>query len=123
MKSLNRRKVFLIVLAICIIFRTLNFTYQNSLKKISHGRSPLRISAEYDNNNSTIIFQKLQLGFENDLNSNSNGMLSILVAWKLMLASLFVLKILIIDKRKRIITLITRYFQGGEYKEPFCFLK
>jgi hypothetical protein len=121
MKSLYKRKLLLIILFLLIIFRTINLLYYNSPKSVSKGRSQRILSIEYAANIASITFQKLQFEFEHGANLHMNGILSIFSTWKFILAALFVLKALLIDRRKLIITLITRYFEGSKYKDSFSF--
>jgi hypothetical protein len=93
----------------------------NSPKFVSKERMPRTQFVEYASNNASIILQKLQFEFEKGVDSHVNGILSIFAAWKVILASLFALNLLIIDIRKRIITLITRYFEGSKYKDSVLF--
>ncbi len=122
MKSLYKRKVFLVLLFILVIYRTLTFPYYNSPKSILNEKSPRAQSIEYSDGVATFsLVQKLQ--FQEGVDSYINAIFIILVTWKFILASPFLLKILIIDKRKRILALITRYFEGSKYKHILSFSK
>ena len=122
MKSLYKRKIFLILLFILVIYRTLTLPYYNSPKSIFNEKAPRTQSIEYSDGVATFsLVQNLQ--FEQGVDSYINDVFIILVTWKFILASPFLLKILIVDKRKRILTLITRYFEGSKYKDILSFSK
>lgn len=121
MNHLYKRKLFIIMLFIFILFRTLNLHYYSSPKSLSKEKPSRLLFIKYATNTAPVLFQNLHLDFNMGTNLNLNGILIVFVTWKFILASPLVLKPLIIDTRKRIIELLTSYFEGGKYKVSFFF--
>lgn len=121
MKFLHKKKTLLTLFFILIIIRTLTWTSYNE-KFISEENAPKAFITQYTNNDVTVILPKSQIRlanakFNNNLNWTIMGILNSFLIWELILSQFNILNILIIDRRKRIIQLITRYLEGGKYKD------
>lgn len=120
MRALYKNKLFLMLLFILILFRTLNFPYYNSRKPLSTKEIEKSLFIQYTGNNNSIIFRRLQPGFEPNVTPHIALILNLFLVWTFALEPSLA-KLIIIDIRERIITLITSYFGGSKYKDSLSF--
>ena len=113
MKHLYKRKFFVIILFMLVLFKTLNLSYYNCPKFLPMEKASRILFIKYSANTTLVILPKLQLEFYQGINPHINSTLCLFVTWKFILVALLVLKVLIIDVRRRIIELLTSYFEGG----------
>jgi hypothetical protein len=121
MKVLYNRTFFLNMLLILFISRSVYFPYHYFEKTTLREGTPKVLFIKTAAHASSAIIRSSHFRFDHGLNSHINGTLVVFAAWKFILSTLLELKLPILDKRKRILTLITRYFEGSKYKDYFFF--
>ncbi len=118
MKALYKRTFFLTILIIMFIFRPVYLPSSNHQKAISKASTLKVLLVKNTAQANSAIISNSDLKFYPGLDSHIN-ILTIIATWKFIFSTLFEFQLLILDMRKRILTLITNFFQGSKYKDSF----
>jgi ATP-dependent phosphoenolpyruvate carboxykinase len=114
---LYRRKKFLLVLFLLIIIKSCNLSDYNLLKLNINENVSKSAFKENDTSSISIILRKAHFEYEDNVGTNDNNTSNLYTISKFVFLALFILKVLITDRRKQILVLITRYFEGSKYKD------
>lgn len=115
MKYLYKRKLLLILLLILITFRSFNLPSYSYSKLVSKANSEKFLFIEYGNHAVPLLLQRIHFDIEYELGTDGNSIITIYSAW-IFIAVLIKSKVLLLDRRKLIIALMTSYFEGSKYK-------
>jgi hypothetical protein len=115
MKCIYKRKLLLILLLILITFRSFNLPSYSYSKLVSKTNSEKFLFIEYGNHAVPVLLQRIHFDIEYELGSDSNSIITIYLAW-IFITNFIKLKVLLLDRRKLIIALMTSYFEGSKYK-------
>lgn len=115
MKCLYKRKLLLILLLILITFRSFNLPSYSYSKLVSKTNSEKILFIEYGSHAVPVLIQRLHFDIEYELGADTNSIITIYLAW---ISIIILLKsiVLLLDRRKLIIALMTSYFEGSKYK-------
>ena len=116
MKCFYRRKKILVVLFLLVVIKSCNLSDYNLLKLNINENVSKSVFKENDTTSICIILRKAHFEFEDTVGTDDNNTLNIYTISKFVFLTIFILKLLITDRRKQILVLITRYFEGSKYK-------
>lgn len=125
MKYVYKRKIFISILfflLILLVFRTFTLTYNDFPKFISEDSTPRLQLNDNGFKDSLIILPRTQYKSNYSVNSYTGSTFGMLKTWEFVFVLQLALQIIVIDRRKQIITLIIRHYEGSKYKDPFSFL-
>lgn len=125
MRYLYKRELYipiLFFLLILLVSQTLILPYNDSRKFASEDIATAFKLIENEHNDTLIVLPKTQYKFSYNTSSYITSIFGIFSMWESILALQFAFQVISIDKRKQIIALIIRHFEGGKYKESLSFL-
>jgi len=131
MKYFYNRRLFISILFILLVVCTTILPSNDFPKFISDERTPsLQVEGRvpslqlFEGNfvDTSIMLPRTQYNLKCNVNSNSNNIFGIYETPKFVLALQLALQVSVIDRRKQIIALIIRHFEGGKYKGSLSFL-
>jgi hypothetical protein len=126
MKYTYKRKIYvplLFFLLVTLLFRTFALAYHDFPDFVSQDSAPVIRLIDNEFGDSLLLLPKT-----NNRDSFSDALLfnSIFISFKsreFVFVLLLALQIILFDRRKQIITLILRHFEGGKYKHALSILK
>ncbi|NLZ34283.1 hypothetical protein N3C_0022 [Clostridium sp. N3C] len=117
MNAIISKKLVPILLIIFILFKTIHLPIDNNSQSTTKNKMSNIISLKEKNTSIPILLSKQNFDFELSIFPNANSKLRDLIKFQISLEPLFILIVLLIDLRKRIIRLLTNYFEGNKYKD------
>jgi len=117
MNALVIRKLISTLLFTFIIFKTISLPKVSRYQSTQTEEKPSITFIKEKSNSTPILVQKQQLDYELSIYPNLNPTCSNFIKFEIRIEPLFILIVLIIDRRKRIIGLLTSYFEGNKYKD------
>jgi surface polysaccharide O-acyltransferase-like enzyme len=115
LKYSYKRKFILILILILITFRSFKLPSYSYPKLISKASSQSTLFIEYGSNDVSALIQRVHFDINYEASSDAKDIISIFLPWVL-ITTLLKLGILLLDRRKLIMALMTSYFEGSKYK-------